>query len=80
MRSDNLRCQRCEHPYHEGTCPHRKVSDWDPLTGQFTKVIECTCPAYVGIHPKDVNECDHEFLPNSWVCVHCLKPIPARKR
>jgi len=46
------------------------------------QIDRCDCKAYVGIDPKDLNECDHEFQPtiDATLCVHCLKRIPAPKR
>ena len=82
MPGDNLRCQRCDHPYavHHPVCHHTILGGWDDKRRTFSTKTGCTCQAYVGIHPKDLRECPHELLTGNPVCVHCLKTVPVRKK
>jgi hypothetical protein len=84
MAGSHVRCQRCTHPHfnHHPECFYTRQGGWDEKRKAFLQIDRCDCKAYVGIDPKDLNECDHEFQPtiDATLCVHCLKRIPAPKR
>ena len=53
---------------------------WNEELKAFLHITRCDCEAYIGIDPKDLKICAHEFLMTApKTCVHCLKEVSTRK-